>query len=203
MRFLQSAALMLCTLLLGGILLPRAHADQWNHKTILTFSGPVEIPGFHGPMVLPAGTYVFKLLDSQSDRNIVQIFNRDQSHLYATILAIPDYRLRPTGTTVIKFEERVMGSSQALRAWFYPGALYGQEFVYPKTRAMELAKANNESVLSMPDETAANFTKPVKSAKEPAVAALEKTPVNAETPNGQQVASSTVTSTKPATKNGG
>ena len=56
----------------------------------MTFSAPVEIPGVHlkGWGVLPAGTYVFKILDSQSDRHIVQIFNADETQCYATILAI-------------------------------------------------------------------------------------------------------------------
>src|SRR5712672_4839493 len=73
-------------------LMPRAVADESDHKTIVTFSGPVEIPG----KALPAGTYVFKLLNSTSNRNIVQIFDKDEKQLLATILAIPDYRLKPT-----------------------------------------------------------------------------------------------------------
>src|SRR5678815_4402666 len=79
-------------------------AQTWNKRTSVTFSGPVEIPGPEA-QVLPAGTYVFRLLDSQSNRNIVQIFNKDESHLYATILAIPNYRLQPTDQTVITFSE--------------------------------------------------------------------------------------------------
>ena len=72
-----------------------------NQKTVITFSGPVEIPGVHltGWAVLPAGTYVFKILDSQSDRHIVQIFNKDETKVYATILAIPNYRLKATDKT--------------------------------------------------------------------------------------------------------
>src|SRR2546430_16125787 len=66
-----------------------ASAQPWNKKTTVNFSAPVEIPGISA-QVLPAGTYVFRLLDSLSDRNIVQIFNKNESHLYATILAIPN-----------------------------------------------------------------------------------------------------------------
>ncbi|HXM64439.1 MAG TPA: hypothetical protein VN950_26500, partial [Terriglobales bacterium] len=58
--------------LLGGIV-QRAAADDFDQKTVFTFSGPVEGPG----QVLSAGTYVFKLADSSSDRNIVQVFNKD------------------------------------------------------------------------------------------------------------------------------
>jgi hypothetical protein len=126
-------------------------------------------------------------MDSSSDRNIVQIFNSDQSKLFATILAIPDYRENPTGKTVINFEERPKGSPEAIESWFYPGDNFGQEFVYPKSRATELAKATNHQVLSMPSEMAANINKPVKSASEPSVAAMKNAPVKAVKPTGEEV----------------
>src|ERR1700752_4105341 len=133
-----------------------AAAQTRNRKTTVTFNVPVEIPGV-GAQVLPAGTYVFRLLDSMSDRNIVQVFNKDESHVYATILAIPNYRLKATDKTVMTFSERAVGEPQAIRAWFYPGDNWGQEFVYPKKRAGELAKITNQPVLFVPDEVAANF----------------------------------------------
>jgi hypothetical protein len=122
--------------LLGATVLPSALADTWNKKTVVTFSQDVEVPG----KILPAGTYTFQLLDSLSDRHIVQIFNADGSQIIATILAINNYRLQPTGETVMKFGERPGDSPEALRAWFYPGDNFGQEFVYPKVRAIELAQ---------------------------------------------------------------
>ena len=112
MRIFRLAGFIACALLLAGGVLSQAQADAWNQKTFFTFSGPVEIPGPSGqPTVLPAGTYVFKLLDSLSDRDIVQIFNKNQTHLYATILAIPDYRLKPASKSVIQFTESPTGSS--------------------------------------------------------------------------------------------
>ena len=138
--------------LLGAILVPGAKADDWNRKTVITFSAPVEIPGVHlaGWGVLPAGTYVFKILDSLSDRHIVQIFNKDETVIYATILAIPNYRLQATDKTVMTFRERPAGEPEALRAWFYPGRNWGEEFVYPKAKAVALAKASNVPVLFTP-----------------------------------------------------
>lgn len=97
------------------------------------------------------------MLDSQSNCHIVQIFNKDESHLYATILAIPSYRLQTTDKTVITFAERAAGQAQAVRAWFYPGDNLGQEFVYPKQRAVELAKTTNQPVFYIPDEVASNI----------------------------------------------
>src|SRR5512133_3052483 len=119
MKLFRVAATVCCIGLMGIVLAPGAKADDWNRKTTVTLSGPVEIPGVHltGWSVLPAGTYVFKILDSQSDRHIVQIFNKDENIVYATILAIPNYRLKATDKTVITFRERPAGQPEALRAW--------------------------------------------------------------------------------------
>ena len=139
MTFLRAIpTTMFCAALIGATFAPSARADDWNRKTVITFSGPVEIPGVHlaGWGVLPAGTYVFKILDSQSDRHIVQIFSQDELTVYATILAIPNYRLKATDKTVITFRERPAGQPEALRAWFYPGRNWGEEFVYPKAKAI-------------------------------------------------------------------
>lgn len=162
---------------------PRARADEWNQATKLTFSAPVELPG----VTLPAGTYWFTLMNDDSDRNIVQVWGADRMHLLATILAIPDYRLQPKGKTVIKFSERPAGTPEAIRAWFYPGDNYGHEFVYPKSRATELAKQTGQPVLSMPDEAAENITKPAKSAKEPSVVAMKQAPLKAMNPGGEEI----------------
>src|SRR2546430_9915918 len=164
-----------------------ASAQPWNKKTTVTFSAPVEIPGISA-QVLPAGTYVFRLLDSLSDRNIVQIFNKNESHLYATILAIPNYRLKATDKTVMTFGERRVGDPQAIRAWFYPGDNFGQEFVYPKTKALQLAQITKVPVLYIPDEVAANIVAPVKAATRPPVIALKEVPLMAVKPTGETVA---------------
>ena len=141
----------------GGLAPSRAPlAAEWDQGPIFTFSGPIEIPG----QALSAGTYVFKLADSSSNRNIVQVLSKNEKHLYGTFLAIPDERLQPAGKPIITFDERAAGSPEAVRAWFYPGDTYGHQFVYPKPKAVELAKANNTPVPSMPAEFAVNTTKP-------------------------------------------
>src|ERR1700680_419014 len=148
MRVLRSVLYALCTALLCAALTPSAMADQWNKKTVITFDAPVEIPG----KVLPAGTYVFILYDSQADRHIVQVWNEDRTKLLATGLAIPNSKLEPAGKTILRFEERSGDEPQALRAWFYPGDNFGQEFVYPKTRATQLAVASNTNVPEMSND---------------------------------------------------
>jgi len=182
------------------MLAPSAHADDWNRKTVVTFSGPVEIPGVHlqGWGVLPAGTYVFKILDSKSDRHIVQIFNQDETAIYATILAIPNYRLKATDKTVITFRERPAGEPEALRAWFYPGRNWGEEFVYPKAKAMELAKSTNTPVLFTEAEIPVEIATPIKTVDEPVVVQLRQAPIMAVQPTGEAVQLAAVVTPPPA-----
>jgi hypothetical protein len=174
---------------------PSVKADGWNKKTVVTFSQPVEIPG---GIVLPAGTYVIKLLDSLSNRHIVQIFNEDQTHIYATILAIPNWRLDVTDKTVMTFGERAAGDPQAIRSWFYPGDNFGQEFVYPKRRAVELAKITNLPILAMPTELESEITKPAKSVDDEPVVALKHAPLTAVKPTGEEVEIAQVITPPPA-----
>jgi hypothetical protein len=175
MKLIKALSIVFGVLVVCAFLAPTSAADQWNNRTTVTFSGPVEVPGV-GAQVLPAGTYLFKLMDSPSDRNIVQIFNEDGTHLYTTILAIPNYRLRVTDKTVMTFRERAEGQPEAIRAWFYPGANWGQEFVYPKARAMELAKITQSPVLATPVDLS---TAPVET--------LKTAPVVAVAPTGETI----------------
>jgi hypothetical protein len=163
--------------------LSNAKADDWNRKTVMTFDQPFEVPGV-GAQILPAGTYVFKVMDL-ADRHVVQIFNEAEDHVFTTILAIPNYRLKATSKTVLTFKERGEGQPEAIRAWFYPGRSWGEEFVYPKARALELAKIVNEPVLATPVELPA----PVE--------ALKVAPIVAVKPTGEEVAVADVVEAPP------
>jgi hypothetical protein len=146
MRF---AKVLLAAAALVAMLAPGARADEWNKKTILTFSGPVQLPG----VTLPAGSYVFKLADLQGNRHVVQVFDKDEKKIYATLLSIPNDRLEPADKPIVLFSERASGSPQAVKVWFYPGDRIGDEFVYPKTQAMRIAKETHQSVLAMNDDS--------------------------------------------------
>jgi len=130
--------------LASGVFAVRAQADQWNKKTILTVNEPIQVQ----ERLLAPGTYVFKLLDSSSTRHIVQIFNSDQSHLIDTVLAIPNYRLEPTGHSQFSFYETPAGTARALHAWFYPGDNFGQEFPYPKHNIVLQASADRSAIVA-------------------------------------------------------
>ena len=120
-----------------------AHADEYDEATTMTFSQPVQIPG----QVLPAGTYFLELIDSSSDRNLVQIFNADRTVLYATLQTIPTERQEPTGNTVVTLAEQGTEKPEALLKWFYPGRETGNEFVYSKQTEKELAQAKQETIV--------------------------------------------------------
>jgi hypothetical protein len=100
------------------------------------------IPG----KVLEPGRYLMKLADSASNRHIVQVFNDDTNEVQATILAIPNYRMQPRDGTTLLYHETRGGAPRALKAWFYPGDLYGQEFAYPEDVAQQLAAQTGETV---------------------------------------------------------
>jgi hypothetical protein len=158
---------------LGIALAPNARADEWNKKTILTINESIQVPN----KVLPPGKYVIRLLDSPSDRHIVQIFNADETHLETTILAIPNYRLEPTGKTVFSFWETPPGQPKAMRAWFYPGDNFGQEFAYPKSTAVQIAAVAHASVPTTEVQTQSEMaTAPVATVNEEG----KETPMKAE-----------------------
>ncbi len=182
MRIVKTVLVVLALSFLGTLLVPSSRADEGDKKTVITFSQPFEIPG---GKVLPAGTYTFKLMDSPSDRHIVQIFNADGTQIFATILAINNYRFTATGKTVMLFSERPADAPDALKAWFYPNNNWGQEFVYPKRRAIQLAVAEKEPVPALTTDTL------------PVVAELKTAPIIAVTPEQKEVPVAEVIQTAP------
>ncbi len=159
-------------------------ADEFNKETKLEFSGPVEVPG----KVLAAGKYVFKIADSESDRNIVQIFSEDahgDQKFVTTIMAIPDYRLDTPEKTIVQFEERPAGSPEAIHSWFYPGDNTGWQFVYPKGERSQMSSQTTLAAAA-PAPPAATPTPAPEPTPAPAVDA-------APAPSAEPVGSVTVT----------
>ena len=149
-------------------------ADAWNKKTVITITEPLQIPG----AVLTPGKYVFKLVDSSSNRHIVQVFNEDESHVINTILAIPNQRLQPTGKSEFGFWEVPAGSTPALRSWFYPGDNMGQEFAYPKGEASKLSAVVKQEVPAIAEEDYAKAAElPQTPAPEPKATPAPEPPV--------------------------
>jgi len=140
------AAVTCATLLLGAA---GAVAQPSDRTTFVTFSGPVSVPG----KTLPAGTYTFRLAESPANRHIVQIFDRDQQKLFATLLAVAAERNEVEGEPVITFKETPSATPPAVRYWYYAGDKAGNEFVYPKTQAMSIARASGEGVMAIDSDS--------------------------------------------------
>ena len=143
MNWPQRTAISIATIIMVAIAAV-AGADQWNDRTKLTFDAPIMIPG----TTLAPGTYTFKLMDSPTSRQIVQIYNEDGTKLISTTNAVPAKRMDTTGDTVLKFNPTEAGAPVALKAWFYPGSRYGHEFVYPDKQARDIAQRTKTVVLS-------------------------------------------------------
>ncbi len=117
---------------------------QWNKKTQLTFSGPVQVPG----KTLQAGTYTFRVMDLLADRHVLQILDKDEKDLITTVMAVTQSHLEPAENNVVMFSERPAGSAPAVKIWYYPGDTTGHELVYPRAQAISIAKSSNTTVLS-------------------------------------------------------
>ncbi len=176
-------------------------ADEHDKETKVTFSGPVQV----AKTQLPAGTYVFKLADT-ADRHVVQIFNEDETHVIATIIAIPDYRLEPAENTVVKFAETSEGSQASgtvpdsgipIKEWFYPGDNFGQEFrveSQPQLASVQPEPVAGPTTLAEPPAEPPDAAAPLPA--EPAAPEAQAEPATsaspAETPQAAQ--------TEPATE---
>src|SRR5690242_7203799 len=163
--FARNASFLFGVALVAAAITPSVKADQWDKKTIITINEPVQMPSCCNAehvVVLAPGTYVLALVDSLSDRHIVRVFAQDEKTVITTILAIPNYRLQPTGNSVFQFWETPAGQPRAMRAWFYPGDNFGQEFAYYKTKSIEIAKVAKVPVPAVVVETEAELkTAPV------------------------------------------
>ena len=144
-----------------------ARADEWDKRTVLTVNQPIQIRN----RLLEPGTYVFRLLNSSSDRHTVQIFNGDQTRIIDTVFAIPRYRLQAADKSEFSFWETPPGTARALRAWFYPGDTIGQEFPYPKSSAVLTGSLNTPPPGPMTPPTADAAPAPAPAAQQESEAA--------------------------------
>lgn len=170
MTTIKSLALALC---LGSFALVPLRADQSDKKTVIKLEAPLQVP----TMTLQPGSYTLKLLESTSNRHIVTIWDQDGMKLLTTVLAVPNYRLKPTGDSTFTMWEAPANQPQALRSWFYPGDNFGQEFAYPKAKAAELTAVTHEEVPALSADDQLKFGSAPQSS-----AVAETAQVHAESP---------------------
>ncbi len=168
-----------CLAVVWLVTAPAVHADDWDKATRITVNQPFEIPG----MILPAGTYIVKIVDLVGERHVVRFLSEDESKIYATLIGIPDFRMEPTEKTAITFYESELNRPRALHNWFYPGYQYGIEFAYPKQQALAIATVTEEPVIA--------FNEPATVLPEPLPAVVEELlqePLVEITSTGEEVA---------------
>jgi hypothetical protein len=153
--------------LTAGVALAQTH----DKRTVFTFSRPIALPG----VTLPAGDYMFRLVDTNTTRKVIQVLSGDGKTPYAMLHSIPDVRRDASRNPEVRFLETARGNPSAVKTWWYPGERTGYEFIYPKEQARRLAMEVTEPVLTTKVET----TKP----EEVKTAELERI-----TPKGEEIA---------------
>jgi len=145
MRKLSIVTLALAAVLFTLSFSPTVRADNWDKKTVVTFDQNVEIPG----QILPAGTYVFKLFRSYSERSIVQVWNQGESQLLATLITAGDSYPNQSGKPyfVLDMTGTDEGYPPALVSWFFAGSDEGRDFIYNgySTTRMVYSEASYQS----------------------------------------------------------
>ena len=159
-------------------------ASRWNKLTRLEVSETITIPG----ATLTPGDYVVKLIDSPANRHVVRFLNGDQTKVIATVIAIPNKRMQPSGETQLGFYETPAGDPVALRSWFYPGDMYGQEFVYPEKQARMIAGKAKRNVPSMSDVMEAKLRDGAVSPDSDPDPEFERTAIGSVSPEGREIA---------------
>jgi hypothetical protein len=149
-KLMTSLAVGTFATLLGVASAPVVFAQSDRENSTFTVTEPVDVGGF----TLPPGTYLIKVVMLASNRNMIQVTNEEQTKVFASVLATPhpiraDEQIPSSRYT---YYTTSPGQPKALRTWFARDTVNGQDIIYPKRRAMELAAVANEPVIAIPDE---------------------------------------------------
>jgi hypothetical protein len=165
-----------CGLAVAAGLLATAlvRAETYDKRTVFTFNRPISVPG----VTLPAGKYMFRLVDTETSRKVVQVLDEYGKTPYAMLHSIPEVRRDASGSPEVRFMETAKGQPTAVKTWWYPNERIGYEFIYPKDQARRLAQAVVEPVLTTRDET--TKVEQTQTAKLERLTPTEEKPVVAE-----------------------
>ena len=138
--------------LMSSAFVPSLKASESDKKTIITISQPVAVRG----TILPAGQYVLRLQDSSYSRDVVYIFNGEETRLITTVLAIHAYRPQPTSGSEFTLYNSPAGQPAALHTWFYPGDNGGLEFLQPQQTVAAESSAARATAKKTPTRSPKN-----------------------------------------------
>src|SRR5438552_13987231 len=141
MQFIGAVLFIVMTISSAG---QEPYSSGWNKKSTLTTEKAVEFPG----IILEPGTYVIRQKESTENRAVIEICNQGESQILGTAEGVPDHELRPDDNSEFIFFEGTSDKAEPVRAWFFSGDMIGWEFVYPKPRAKEIAKAADTHVMA-------------------------------------------------------
>jgi hypothetical protein len=131
-------------------------AQPEDKRTYFTFSGPIALPG----VTLPAGRYLFRIVDTTTSRKVIQVLDENQKKPFAMANTIPDQRRDPAKDATVVFYESPRGTPAAVKSWWYPGESIGYQFIYPRSQAKQIAKSTGQPVLTTKgDSTKSEETK--------------------------------------------
>lgn len=119
-----------------------ATAQYEKTRSTLAIADRVEVPG----AVLEPGTYLVRVADVQSNRNVVVFQSPDGTKTYATAIATPHEGAQASAQSEFTFYTTAPGEPRVLRSWFAPNDPNGQDFYYPAERAAELKAKTHEEV---------------------------------------------------------
>src|SRR5215472_15772689 len=173
----------------------KAQSEEWSKKSVLTLQDSFEVPG----MVLKPGTYVLKADDNSGNpRTLVRLLSQDESQTLTTFVAIPDNRMRPESDVVVTFFNGVIDGPKSVQTWYYPGEMNGYEFVYPKTRAKEIAKHTDDHVMASDSKESAIVAVTPSGTEVPLYDAVNKSGKSTSTQVAQREKPQATTSSTPA-----
>jgi hypothetical protein len=113
--------------LLGVLATSSATAMDIHRTTYFTFSGPVQMPG----VTLPAGTYIFEVVNPIGSSDVVSVKSRDRSKVY--LMQFTRSVERPSKgelKATVSLGETIDGNPPPVKVWYPQFETRGREFIY-------------------------------------------------------------------------
>ncbi len=131
MRTLKTVSMLLVIILTLLAVPSIGSADDGSIKATLNFNKVFEVPG----MVFAPGTYVFKT--AGSDKELVQIWNANETELYTTVLTRMNHLITPAPRMTAILDGKMGDARRSLKSFQVKDNSTEEEFVYssePKSR---------------------------------------------------------------------